>query len=72
MDSLSDGAQAETFHTDFMKRNPETSGGIIGGLDGGMILFHMTDKEHVKGVDIHARILIDVRNRKEILHFFNT
>lgn len=71
MDSLSDGAQAEMIRTDFMERNPETSGGIIGSLDSGMILFHMTDIEHVKGVDIHARILVYVWNGKEILHFFN-
>lgn len=67
MDSLTDGTQSETFHIDLTQRYPETGGSIIGSLDGN-IIFHMTDKKQVEGMDIHAGIVIDIGNGKEIGH----
>lgn len=70
MHSLTDGTQTKTLYIDFAERYPEAGIGIVGSLDN-RVIFHMTDKEHVKCVNVHARISIDVGNREEVLYFLD-
>ena len=70
MHGLSDGTQAKTFYIDFAERDPETGICIVGSLNH-YIVFHVAEIEHIECMDVHARVFINVRNRKEILHFFD-
>lgn len=67
MNSLTDGAQSETLYIHLAQRYPETGGSIVSSLDGD-IIFHMTDEEQVKGMDVHAGIMIDIGNGEEVGH----
>lgn len=66
MDGLSDRAQSETFDIDLTKRHPETFCRIVGCMN--LVSLHMADIEHIEGMNIHARVTIDVRNGEKILH----
>ena len=69
-DGLTDAGEAEFVGVDFADRNPECFGSIVGSMDGGFqgvgVAMDADEVVHVKGVDAHAAVLIDVGRGEEI------
>jgi len=70
MHGLADGAQSEALHIDLPERYPRTLCRIVSGPYC-VIVFRVTEVEHVKRVDVHAGITVDIGDGEQVLHLFD-
>ena len=69
MYSLTDRGKTKPLYIDLSQRDPHTLGDIVGSLN--LITISMTQIKHVQRVDVHSRIVVDVRDGEKILHLAN-
>ena len=67
MHSLADGAQSEALHIDLPERYPRAFCRIVSSPYC-VIVFRVTEVEHIERVDVHARVTVDIGNGEEVLH----